>query len=280
MQNTLRTTPLIGRAVLVALLAAPAVGAQGRWGDSDQRDSHGARETRGSRDDERRLFVWRGKVDDGMRIYVRGDNVQSRSTNGAIVRNRGRVFEDNALPRREGVVRVQLLEGRGRVFVVQQPNRSNDYTAILQVRDVQRGADQYRIAAFFDPDDSRWGDRGGVWGRDSNGGVWGDSNGDVGYGDRVLHWSGNVDGDLRISLWRGQVNYDVVSGERPQNVRSNIGGRQMTQRTGQLTVSLRQGRGIVTVVEQPSSYNNYTAVVRVLDSQSGYGFYDFDLVWR
>ena len=44
--------------------------------------------------------------------------------------------------------------------------------------------------------------------------------------------------------------------------------------------SVRQGRGSVSVIEQPSQYNNYTAVVRVLDPQGGYGYYDFDLIWQ
>jgi len=34
------------------------------------------------------------------------------------------------------------------------------------------------------------------------------------------------------------------------------------------------------VVQQPSSWNNYTAVIRVYDPRSGYGAYSFDLGWR
>ena len=260
---------------MVALLAAPALGAQGQWGtnDRDQRDSRDRKH-----DDERQLFEWRGTVDSDMRIYVRGTSVQS-AVNGADTRGRrgrDKVDLNNALPRREGVVRVQLMEGRGRVSVVQQPNARNDYTAILRVMDSQRGADRYRLVAYFDPSyDGRRVDRGGVW---NNAG------GDVGLGNSALRWSGNVDGDLRISLWRGQVGYEVRSGQQPQNVRSTVGD-QVAQRTGggqlgQLSVSVRQGRGSVAVIEQPTSYNNYTAVVRVLDSQGGYGYYDFDLIWQ
>ena len=281
MQNTHRGTQLIGRAALVALLAAPALGAQGRWEDRDQN----ARDDRygyGDRSDERRLFTWTGKVDDQTRIYIRGSQLQAQDENSARGRARGRGrFDDvRPLPRREGTVRVQVLDGRGRAYVVQQPSYSNDYTAIVQVRDWQGGQDRYRLVAYFDPaNGNQRADRGDVWGRDSNGGVWGNSGGDVYNSGQVLRWSGNVDGDLRISLWRGQLSYNVVSGERPQNVRSSVGA-QMTQRTGQLTVSMRQGRGLVQVIEQPSQFNNYTAVVRVMDGQSGFGYYDFDLIWR
>ena len=45
-------------------------------------------------------------------------------------------------------------------------------------------------------------------------------------------------------------------------------------------VTNAQGRGHVTVVQQPSAYNGYTTIVRVRDPQGGYGYYDFDLTWR
>jgi hypothetical protein len=48
----------------------------------------------------------------------------------------------------------------------------------------------------------------------------------------------------------------------------------------QVFVTQNQGRGTVTVVQQPSSYNGYTTVVRVRDPQGGYGFYDFDLMMQ
>jgi hypothetical protein len=226
----------------------------------------------------RRLFTFSGTVDNDTRIYVRGRDVQSRIVSGSDVR-RPRIDEDNSLPRREGLVRVQLMEGRGSVNVIQQPNASNDYTAIVRVKDSQGGSARYRFAVYFDPTDSGYGyGRGPVYGGgNGRGPVWGD-NGNVGYGDRLLRWSGSVDDDLRISLRRGQVGYDVASGSRPMNVRSS--GGILPQRNGHLEVSMRQGRGSVQVIEQPTSYNNYTAVVRVLDRQGGYGYYDFDLVWR
>lgn len=281
MQNTHRTTQLIGRAALVTLLGAPALGAQGgggdRWEDRDRIES------RERRDDERRLFTWRGTVENNARIYIRGQDVETRSAsdvytasngrsgNGGRERRRGaRVDSDNSLPRRAGVVRVQLLEGRGRVYVVQQPNAGNDYTAILQVRDAQRGSSRYRFAAYFDPTDRVRRGNADV--------IWSDADGDVVSGDRVLRWSGNVDGDVRIAMWRGQLSYDVVSGQQPQNVRSSA--ERLPMRDGRLSVSLRQGRGVVYVAEQPSASNGYTAVIRVLDREGGSGHYDFDVIWR
>jgi hypothetical protein len=63
-------------------------------------------------------------------------------------------------------------------------------------------------------------------------------------------------------------------------VNSRVLTSQVPRRAGQLSVSLRQGRGSVSVLQQPSAYNNYTAIVRVADHQGGFGYYDFDLIWR
>lgn len=270
---------MIGRAAVVALLVAPlaTASAQLRRDDSDRFDIVDARrddddrrsEAARRRDQERRLFTWRGVVDDDTRIYIRAGNIQSDVVSGSRTRRQPRVDRDRVLPRRDGIVRVELLQGRGRAHVIQQPSARNNYTAIVRVKDAQSGADGYRLAAYFEPEDSRWtgDDR---WDRD---GDWGGT----GSGARVMRWRGNVDGDIRISLRGTNVGYAVASGEQPRGVTST---GALPRREGLLTVSLRQGRGTVTVVQHPSSYNNYTAVVRVSDPQGSYGYYDFDLLWR
>jgi hypothetical protein len=277
--NTLRSTRMIGRAAMVALLVAPfaTASAQLRRDDNDRiviadarRDDAELRreEIERRRDQERRLFTWRGVVDDDTRIYIRAGNVQSDVVSGVRTRREPRVDRDRALPRRDGALRVQLLEGRGRVQVIQQPSARNNYTAIVRVKDAQRGADTYRFATFFDPEDDYrndgWDDRGDIWG-------------DGGSGQRVMRWRGTVDGDVRISLRGSSVGYVVASGDQPRGV--NASG-SLPRRDGLLSVSLHQGRGTVSIIQHPSSYNNYTAVVRVSDPQGSYGYYDFDLVWR
>ena len=123
MQNTRRrTTKLIRRAALIALVCAPAASAQ-----------------------ERPLYVWRGVVDDDVRIAMRAGGIQSHVISGAVA-PRARVNRRSNLPRQEGTVRVQLLEGRGTVRVIQQPSAANRYTAIVQVKDAQGGAAPSRLA--------------------------------------------------------------------------------------------------------------------------------------
>jgi hypothetical protein len=47
----------------------------------------------------------------------------------------------------------------------------------------------------------------------------------------------------------------------------------------QLSATLSEGRGTVTVIQQPTAANGYTAVVEIRDPQRGYGFYDLNLNW-
>jgi hypothetical protein len=56
------------------------------------------------------------------------------------------------MPRQPGTVTVQVLEGRGRVDVIEQPNARNGYRAVIRLRDPDGGSARYRIAAYFTPD--------------------------------------------------------------------------------------------------------------------------------
>ncbi len=261
MQNSLRITQLIRRAVLTALLSAPVLGAQGKSDDHDRRN-----------DAERRLYTWRGTVDDDTRISMRAGNIQSTVVSGDRAATRGRVDRVNVLPRRDGMVRVELIEGRGTVQVIQQPNAANSYTLIVQIKDAPGGAARYRFATYFDPTETV-GRRGRVVES-----VGGDVR--LNAGQAVFRWSGNVDGDLRITLRRGQVGYEVLAGENPRNVSSNVHSGGLPAHDARLALATRQGRGTVAILQQPSSLNGYTAIIGVRDAPSGFGYYDFDLIWR
>lgn len=296
MQNIHGRTQLLGRAVLVALLVAPftAMDAQYRRDDRDRQNPMSPvdvrrdddvrlrddrrRDDERRRDGERQLFVWRGVVDDDMRVYVRAANVESRVISGDRNRREPRVDRNRPLPRRDGTLRVELLEGRGRLQVLQQPSARNNWTAIIRLKDVQRGADSYRFAAYFDPeDDYRRDGRNDRDGRNARDGGWYGS--EARAGDRVMRWSGNVDRDVRITLRGTSSTYSVASGAQPHGVNANM-ERALPRRDGYLEVHQRQGRGTVQVVQQPTRYNDFTAIVRVLDAEGSYGFYDFDLIYR
>ena len=95
----------------------------------------------------------------------------------------------------------------------------------------------------------------------------------------LLHWSGNVDGELEIQIRNGRVNYRNISGASPTGIRVSE-GRGASRTGGLVNISQSQGRGSVRVIQQPSNRNGYTTIIRINDPQRGYGYYDFDVFWQ
>jgi hypothetical protein len=195
------------------------------------------------------------------------------------------------MPRQDGEVVAQTLNGRGNVDVIQQPTSQNGYTTVIRIVDNASGSDNYRVTAYWQNysngdvigNNGRGRGRGrnnndnrGVYdNRDRSGGIYG-QNANQG----ILHWSGNVDGELEIRIQNGRVTYRNLSGAQPTSVRADGGNMSMPRYDATVSVAQGTGRGSVYVIQQPSANNGYTTVVRVRDPQGGYGYYDFDLVWR
>jgi len=241
------------------------------------------------------LFEWNGRVDQEVQIVMRGNNVRTNAMTNTDTRA-ARVRTFSTLPRGDGQVQVQVLNGRGSVDVVQQPSAQNGYTTIVRVSDPQSGATNYRLAAYwqsysngdvYSNDDRRDRDRRDHRdrGRGNNGINNGINNGVNGNyypqgASQALHWSGNVDGELEIRIQNGRMTYRNLSGQQPTNIRADQGNLNMPRGAANVSVVQNQGRGTVTVIQQPSNYNGYTTVLRIRDPQGGYGFYDFNLVWQ
>ena len=224
---------------------------------------------------EQALGTFRGRVDKEVRITMRGGDVSSNTLSGADLRSRYRL--STPLPQQEGTVRVALENGRGDVSVVQQPTAANGYTAIIRVFDRSSGADVYRFTTYFTPNlNTATGRPGGILGRGRRGNM----------NVPTLHWSGDVDGAVELRWRAGSVNQRVLSGNSLRNATSSISGENGQGQQGrysqseQATVTVREGRGQVEVVQQPTAQNRYTTVVRVTDPARGYGHYDFDAILR
>jgi hypothetical protein len=244
----------------------------------------------------RPLFDWSGRVDREVRITMHGRDARTQ-TDGRVPFERSRLDIASALPQTDGFVSVRLQDGRGDAQVVQQPTARNDYTTIVRIVDRSGGADSYRLTAYWEPygnggygtRDNRDGypSRGG-YGRDNRGGYGRDNGGygrgnggygNGGYGRQVsaLRWSGDVDDQLEIRIQGNRIDYRTLSGKSVRNVRANLVGGGLPRNDVQVFVTNENGRGSVSVVQQPSSYNNYTTVIRVYDPRPGYGGYSFDI---
>ena len=101
---------------------------------------------------QQELFEWAGRVDREIRIQT-GRNAAHIINMGSNERNNGgRIRNFVSMPRQSGNVTVQVLEGRGKVDVIEQPNARNGYRAVIRLRDPDGGSGRYRIAAYFTPD--------------------------------------------------------------------------------------------------------------------------------
>ena len=234
--------------------------------------------------DGRTLFTWTGRVDREVLLVVRGREVVSRGFDAALP-SRTRV--NAALPRTNSLVRVELFDGRGDVDVLEQPSARNGYQAVLRVRDPRAGADSYRFTAYLDDDRDGIGFRGENRGRERDrraDGDWADDprrgrNSDGQRSTAALQWSGRVDDVVEIHLSGRRVDAITRSGTRVSDVAATVRGRGLPNRNVRLYIDQHAGRGDIVVVQQPSAWNGYTAVIRIYDARSGAAFYDFTAYW-
>jgi hypothetical protein len=107
------------------------------YGRSADREYGYAEPTSGSLD-------WRGRVDDRVRLVIRGRSVEERTVSGTRLPD-GRSVFSSGLPETPVRVSARNIAGRGDVRVVQQPSRQNGYTAIVEIADWTQGAQQHHI---------------------------------------------------------------------------------------------------------------------------------------
>ena len=238
----------------------------------------------------RPLFDWSGRVDREIRITMHGRDARTQMADRSPFPSQ-RLNVETALPQRDGRVSVRVQDGRGDVDVIQQPSARNDFTTIVRIRDRSSGADDYRLTAYWMPDEygnGTWNDRDEYPNRpdrdrdDRDNGNWGRGNGGYGrdYDRNLIRWTGDVDDALEIRIQGNHIDYRTLSGKSVRHVRADFANGGLPRNDVQVFVTDQTGRGSVSVVQQPSSWNNYTAVIRVYDPRSGYGAYSFDLGWH
>jgi hypothetical protein len=222
---------------------------------------------------QRVLIDWSGRVDSIARISIQGGGARV-SLVGSQDNGAGDLHVRNELPHRDGNVTVQVASGRGDVDVEQQPRADNDYTAILRIRDHSGGMDRYQITALWTPGSTTT-TANEVAGEVEHSRRRDDDVRSVG----LLHWTGDVD-KTAVIRWRGdRAMLQDVAGDVAKNVRADVAGAGLPARDVNLRIVQREGRGNIIIEQQPSSGNNYTAVIRVNDPDPGYGHYDFDVVF-
>ena len=89
-------------------------------------------------------MTWRGRVDDDVRIRIRGGSADVETIGGTEYTD-SRPNYINSLPNRRVTVRLTQKRGRGEIFIEQQPTRDNDFTVIVRIKDPRGGASDYEF---------------------------------------------------------------------------------------------------------------------------------------
>jgi hypothetical protein len=94
------------------------------------------------------IFRWRGRVDGTDIIFLHGNQVQIRHEKSRPITDAS--FDlPSPLPFSPVNVQLRRVRGRGRVQVIQEPSRSNDYTAGVLIEDDQGGSDLYEFELLW-----------------------------------------------------------------------------------------------------------------------------------
>jgi hypothetical protein len=87
---------------------------------------------------------WRGRVDAEILLEVRGASVIEKNVAGRSYNN-GRFTFSAPMPARELELRIENRKVRGSAEIVEKPAYSNNYTAVIRIRDPQKDAADYEF---------------------------------------------------------------------------------------------------------------------------------------
>jgi len=208
-------------------------------------------------------FVWQGQVDGIVILHLQGKHLTVQIQQGDPVERQRFHFSDALPETQQQKVRVEVLEGRGNVHVIDQPSIENHYTLAVAIEDRQPGTAFYSIALYWDVS--------------SNIFEHGEGKTDN------LTWSGRVDhaaivscsGKNCVSSSDQGVGRDAPVADEHFKFSKPLPGRDTEVR-----LEDQDGRGEIRLIEQPRERNNYTARVSIRDIGAGAGEYSFRLVWN
>jgi hypothetical protein len=209
-------------------------------------------------------LTWSGRVEHGAVINCQKKTCVSTWENGA---EHGAPVADEhfrftkPLPDRDTEVRLEALEGRGEVRLIDQPSERNHYTARVSIRDPGTGAADYAFTLIWDRTSSK--EAGPIPKMTGRG----------------FRWTGRVDGRVLVTIQGGASFSETQEGApivgehaemlRPLPTRSDVAP----------TIQKIRGRGQVAIVESPSEKNNYRLAFEISDPQPGADDYEIELNW-
>src|ERR1700733_12336937 len=208
---------------------------------------------------DRPQFVWQGQLGGTAALSLQGRRLSTKYA-GEPVDGAAKFHFSDALPETQQAVRLEVLEGRGYVHVIDQPNIENHYALTIGIEDRQPGSSFYSIALYWNTSNNAF-ERGA---------------------EKTGHvtWTGRVDEEVVISCRDKSC---VSSAQRGALLAADEHfkfSRPLPARDSDVRLEDPQGRGEIRLIEQPHQRNNYTARVSIRDPFGGSGEYSFTLVWN
>lgn len=198
---------------------------------------------------------WSGRIDDRTNIIIQSDQITEQAISGSNPYGINKSM-NGVLPRAAAILSVIKMDGRGEARVIQQPNRDNNYTAIVQVTDPKSGADNYRFQMNWQATEPL----------------------EEPYQSGRVSWRGRVDHMANIVISGNSVQTQDAVTMGVSNISSNISG-YLARRPGTVSVRKNRGRGSVNVLQQPSPENGFTAIVQIFDPEGGAADYEVEISW-
>ncbi len=89
-------------------------------------------------------MTWKGRVDDDVRITIRGGTADVETLGGTPYYD-GQPNFGASLPSRRVTVRLTNKRGRGEIYIEQQPSRENNFAVVVRIKDSRGGAADYEF---------------------------------------------------------------------------------------------------------------------------------------
>jgi hypothetical protein len=89
-------------------------------------------------------MTWKGRVDDDIRITIRGGQADVETIGGTPYYDAQPNFSAS-LPTRRVNVTLNVKKSRGTVFIEQQPSRDNNFSVVVRIKDPRGGASEYEF---------------------------------------------------------------------------------------------------------------------------------------
>ena len=89
-------------------------------------------------------MTWKGRVDDDVRITIRGGSADVETIGGTAYYD-GQPNFTASLPSRRVNVRLVNKRGRGDIYIEQQPSRENGFAVVVRIKDPKGGASDYEF---------------------------------------------------------------------------------------------------------------------------------------